>query len=134
QARNDLLSGTIELGSDNLPTALGAIKSGQLLALGVSSASADPSLPDVEPIGNAIPGYELNSWFVVMAPAATPADVVETLNAAINRWLREPKTAARLADLAALPLTGTPAELAAFLQAEHLKYEALTQSAGIKPQ
>lgn len=134
QARNDLLAGTIELGSDNLPTALAAIKAGQLVALGVSSTVPDPSLPDVLPIGEAVPGYELNSWFVVMAPAGTPEDVVNKLNTAVNTWLQEPKTQEKLAQLAAVPEVKTPEELKKFLQSELTKYESLTRSAGIQPQ
>ncbi|AUL45815.1 ABC transporter substrate-binding protein [Bordetella trematum] len=133
QARNDLLAGTIELGSDNLPTALGAIRAGQLIALGVSSKQPDPALPRVQPIGATVPGYELNSWFVVMAPAGTPPDAVERLNGAINQWLQQDATRAKLTELAAVPVPGSPQALGQFLASESSKYETLTRAAGISP-
>lgn len=134
QARVDLLSGTIDLQGDNLPTAMKALEQGQLVALGVSSANADPRLPNVKPIAATIPGYELTSWFVVMAPAGTPAAVVDKLNGSIQRWLALPATRSRLDKLAATPVGGTPADLAAHLAREQSKYQALVKSAGITPQ
>lgn len=134
QARNDLLGGVIQLTSDNLPTAVAGIRSGQLVALGVSSAEPDPALPNIPPIAAAVPGYELTSWFVVMAPAGTPADVVNKINGAINQWLKEPKTRERMAELAAVPIGGTPESLGAHIQREQEKYRQLVQLAGVTPQ
>lgn len=133
-ARNDLLAGVIELSSDNLPTAVSGIKAGQMIALGVSSPTPDPTLPDVSPIANSVPGYEMSSWFVVMAPAGTPADVVDKLNGAINTWLKEPKTRERLAELAAVPVGGTPQFLADHILKEQDKYRKLVKLAGVTPQ
>lgn len=134
QARNDMLGGVIQLAGDNLPTALSAIRSGSLVALGVSSMAADPTLPEVQPIAATIPGYELSSWFVVMAPAGTPSDAIGKLNAAVNQWLEKPDTRARLADLAAVPIGGSPEDLAAHLRNEQQKYESLIKAAGISAQ
>ncbi|MGH8810485.1 MAG: Bug family tripartite tricarboxylate transporter substrate binding protein [Advenella sp.] len=132
QATNDLLGGQIQLSGDNLPTALSFIKSGKLNALGVTSSTKAASAPDIPTVAQTVPGYELTSWFVLMAPAKTPPTVIDTLNRAVNKWLQLPETQKRLADQAARPMGGTAAELADHLATEKAKYETLVKNAGIQ--
>ncbi|MGX9935533.1 Bug family tripartite tricarboxylate transporter substrate binding protein [Advenella kashmirensis] len=132
QATNDLLGGQIQLSGDNLPTALSFIKSGKLNALGVTSSTKAASAPDIPTVAQTVPGYELTSWFVLMAPARTPPTVIDTLNRAVNKWLQLPETQKRLADQAARPMGGTAAKLADHLAAEKTKYETLVKNAGIQ--
>lgn len=134
QANNDLLGGQIDLSADNLPTALPLIKAGKLVALGVTSAQPVPAAPGVAAIAQAVPGFELTSWFVVMAPAGTPQPVIDKLNAAAQRVLDSPATRERLAALAAQPMGGTPQALAQHLQTEREKYRVLIEGTDIRPE
>jgi len=134
QANSDLLGGQIELSVDNLPTALPLIKSGQLVALGVTSKDAVAAVPGVAPIAATLPGFELTSWFVLMAPAGTPQPVVAILNGAVERVLRNPRVRQRLEELAAQPMGGPPEALARHLQAERDKVRQLVEGAGIHPE
>ena len=133
QAINDLLGGQIQLAGDNLPTALPFIKSGKLKALGVTSRAPAASAPDIAPVAATVPDYELTSWFVLMAPANTPKEVIASLNTAVNKWLQKPETRQRLLGQAAKPIGGTPEQLAAHLAKEKTKYETLVRNAGIQP-
>ncbi|MBO9330474.1 tripartite tricarboxylate transporter substrate binding protein [Achromobacter xylosoxidans] len=134
QANNDLLGGQIDLSADNLPTALPLIKAGKLVALGVTSARPVPAAPEVAAIAQALPGFDLTSWFVIMAPAGTPQPVVDKLNAAAQRVLDAPATRQRLAALAAQPMGGPPQALARHLEAEREKYRVLIEGTGIRPE
>ena len=90
-ALQDLLAGQVQMTIDNLPSAMAHIKSGKLIALGVTTAKPVPSLPDVPPIASVAPGYEASSWFVTMAPAATPPAIIARLNAEANNILAKPE-------------------------------------------
>ncbi|WP_036593199.1 Bug family tripartite tricarboxylate transporter substrate binding protein [Ottowia thiooxydans] len=134
QANNDLLGGQIQLSGDNLPTALPFINSGKLVAFAVTSKDAVPTAPGVAPVSATLPGFELTSWFVLMAPAGTPSPVVNRLNAAVENWLAKPETRKRLSELSALPVGGSPDSLGRHLESEQRKYRDLTTAAKIEPQ
>lgn len=134
QANADLQGGQIELAADNLPTALGLINSGKLTALGVTSLTSSEAAPHIPPVAETIPGYELVSWFVLMAPADTPTPIVGQLNQAINKWLEKPTTKQKFQLSAATPEGGTPERLATHIKNEQQKYEELVRAAGIEPQ
>ncbi|MET4576733.1 Bug family tripartite tricarboxylate transporter substrate binding protein [Ottowia thiooxydans] len=134
QANNDLLGGQIQMSGDNLPTALPFINTGKLVALGVTSKESVPSAPGVPPVAATLPGFELTSWFVLMAPAETPRPVVDKLNTAVERWLAKPETRKRLQELSAQPVGGSPESLARHLESEQRKYKDLTSAAKIEPQ
>ena len=134
QANNDLLGGQIDLSADNLPTALPLIKAGKLVALGVTSAQPVAAAPGVAAIAQSVPGFELTSWFVLMAPAGTPQPVVDKLNTAAQRVLQSPATRERLEALAAQPVGGTPQALGQHLQTEREKYRVLIEGTDIRPE
>lgn len=134
QATNDLLAGQIQLSGDNLPTALPFIRAGKVVALGVTSKEAVASAPGVDPVAATFPGFELTSWFVLMAPAATPRTVIDRLNIAVERWLARAGTRKRLGELSAQPVGGSPDSLARHLESEQQKYKDLTAAAGITPE
>jgi len=95
-AMNDLLAGHIQLMFDNLNVSLPHIQAGRLRALGVTSRARAAVLPDVPTLMEAgVPGYEVTSWSGVFAPAGTPPDVVEKLNATINKALGSDTVRAR---------------------------------------
>ncbi|HEY4922694.1 MAG TPA: tripartite tricarboxylate transporter substrate binding protein [Xanthobacteraceae bacterium] len=133
-ALNDLLAGQIQLMFCPLPPSLGYVKSGRLRALAVTSAARSTVLPDVPVIGDFVPGYEASAWYGIGAPAGTPADIVDKLNAEINAGLADPKLKARLIDLGSVPFPTSRAEFGQHLAAETEKWAKVVRAAKIKPQ
>jgi tripartite-type tricarboxylate transporter receptor subunit TctC len=128
----DLLAGQIQMAIDNLPSAIPHIRSGRLVALGVSSAKPSPQLPDVPTIASVLPGYEAESWFVLVAPRGTPDAIVTRVSAEVDRILKKPDVVERFRGLGAEPVGGTPAELARFIAAETTKWKEVVRISGAK--
>jgi tripartite-type tricarboxylate transporter receptor subunit TctC len=128
----DLLGGQIQMAIDNLPSAIPHIRSGRLLALGVTSAAPNPQLPEVKPIGSVLPGYEAESWFVLVAPRGTPEPIVARLSTEVDRILKKPEVIERFRGLGAEPVGGTPAELARFIADETKKWKEVVRISGAK--
>jgi tripartite-type tricarboxylate transporter receptor subunit TctC len=106
-ALTDLVGGRLQLMFENLPTALPLIKSGQLRALAVTSATRAPSLPDVPTIAqDGLPGYAFTAWFTIAAPAHTPDAIVDKLNHDIREIMLSKDLAPKLADLGVTPVPG----------------------------
>ncbi|OWT80651.1 MULTISPECIES: tripartite tricarboxylate transporter substrate binding protein [unclassified Achromobacter] len=106
-ALTDLVGGRLQLMFENLPTALPLIKSGQLRALAVTSATRAPSLPDVPTIAqDGLPGYAFTAWFTIAAPAHTPDAIVDKLNHDIREIMLSKEMAPKLADLGVTPVPG----------------------------
>ena len=84
-----LMAGQVHVLFDNLPSSIGHIKCGKLRALGVTSAEREPSLPDTPTVGDTVPGYEATAWFGIGMPKGTPRDVIEKVNAEVNRALAD---------------------------------------------
>ena len=134
QATADLLGGQIQLAGDNVPTALPHVRDGKLVALGVMGSREIPALPGVAPVNATVPGYTLDSWFVVVAPAGTPKPILDRLSAAIDTHLRQPQVAERLRDLGAIPVGGPPERLAEHLRAEQARFRDVISRTNIKPE
>jgi len=103
QVNNDLMGGAVDIGADNIPTALPLVQSGKLVALGVTGTLAEPALPQVDPVAKTLPGFALVSWFVLMAPAATPPATVAELNRAADKVIRLPEFADKMKALVDAP-------------------------------
>ena len=115
----DLLSGTVQLMFSSSVAIMPHVQSGKLKVLGVTSEKRMASLPNVPTISaEGLTGYETGSWYGILAPAGTPAAVVERLNAEINKALREPGLRARLASEGADPVGGSPRDFADHIRAE----------------
>lgn len=134
QATADLLGGQIQLAGDNVPTALPHIKSGKLVALGVMGDLELAALPGVAPVHATVPGYSLNSWFVVVAPAGTPKPVVDRISAAIDEYIRQPEVGDKLRALGAIPVGGSPERLAEHLRSEQRRFRDVIARTSIKPE
>jgi tripartite-type tricarboxylate transporter receptor subunit TctC len=131
-ALTDLMGGTVHVLFDNLPSSIGHIKAGKLRALAVTSEAREPSLPGVPTVAETVPGYEATAWFGIGMPKGTPRDVIDKVNAEINRALADPKMLARLAELGGKPIGGTPEDFGKVIAAETAKWGKVVTSSGAK--
>lgn len=132
-ALSDLLSGHVQMLYSSIPSVIGQVKQGQLNAIAVGSAKRLPSLPDVPTISESgVPGYEAYSWVGMLAPAKTPKDIVNKLNAEIVDILKQKDVAEKLNQQGALPVGDTPEQFGAYIKAEIDKWGAVVRSANIK--
>jgi len=128
----DLLGGQISMIFDNMPSAIQQVKSGRLKALAVTSAQRNPQLPEIPTIQElGVTGYEVWSWFGLLAPAATPKPIVDKLNASIVEIIKQPDVQAKIIELGAVPVPETSAEFGAFITAETLKWAKVIKEANI---
>ena len=128
----DLLSGQVQVAFDNLQPSMPHIKAGTLRALGVTTASRSEALPDLPTIGDFVAGYEASTWNGVCAPKNTPVDIVERLNREINAGLGDPALKARLAEMGAWALPGSPADCAKLIADEIEKWGKVIRAGNIK--
>lgn len=127
----DLMSGQIQAMFDNLSTALPYIKTGRLRALAVTSAERSPAAPDIPTMAEAgLPECEVLSWFALVAPAKTPKDIVDRLNAATVKALADPAVKQQFAALGADPVSSPPDQLAAFISSETAKWAKVVKASG----
>jgi tripartite-type tricarboxylate transporter receptor subunit TctC len=131
-ALTDLLGGQIEVLFATAPSAIEYVRSGQLRALGVTTATRPKALPDVPTIGETVPGYEAISWYGLGAPKKTPAEIIERLNKETNAGLADSQLSARFINLGVEPLSMTAAEFAKFIADETQKWGNVIRTAGIK--
>ena len=128
----DLLPGRIDFGFDNLPSVLPHVRSGALIGLGVTSTRRTPSAPEIATIAETLPGYEVTAWFGIVAPRGTPPGVIARANASLRAGLSKPQTMARLQELGATALPGTPEEYQARNVAQHARLGELIRRVGIR--
>jgi len=131
-ALTDLMGGQVDVIFDNLPSSVGHIKGGKIRALGVTSQEREPSMPDLPTVGETVPGYEATAWFGIGMPKGTPKDIIDKVNAEVNRALADPKMKERLAELGGKPIPGTPADFGKTIAAETAKWEKVVNSSGAK--
>jgi tripartite-type tricarboxylate transporter receptor subunit TctC len=128
----DLMGGQVHVLFDNLPSSIGHIKNGKLRALAVTSEGREPSLPGVPTVGETVPGYEATAWFGIGMPKGTPREIIDKVNAEVNRALADPKIRERLAELGGKPIAGTPEDFGKVIAAETAKWEKVVISSGAK--
>jgi tripartite-type tricarboxylate transporter receptor subunit TctC len=131
-ATADLLAGQIQAYFGPLVEVLPHIRGGKVKALGITTKKRSPLLPDVPAIGEVLPGYEVALWNGILAPARTPADIVNKLNEAIVKVLNQPEVKARLAEQGSEPVGNSPAEFKQFIAAEVDKWRSLVRISGAK--
>ena len=134
-AHADLLSGRTSLMFDTVTAINPHVKSGAVRALAVTTAKRSAAAPDVPTMAEAgLKGYETSTWGGVLAPAGTPKDVVDKLNAEMNKALAAPDVRQRMLDAGIEPAGGTPQQFAAFIQSEMVKWGKVAKTAGIQPE
>ncbi len=132
-AMNDLLGGQVQSMFDNTPSALPHVRGGRLRAIAITSAQRSPLLPDVPTLAESgFPGFEVQSWFGLAAPAGTPRPVVDRLNAELGKVLTNPDVRQRLLNLAATPAPGTPEQMRSFATAEVKRWYDVVKLSGAK--
>ncbi|MGH7247088.1 MAG: Bug family tripartite tricarboxylate transporter substrate binding protein [Pseudomonadota bacterium] len=129
----DLLSGQVQASFSPILQTIGYFHAGKLRPLAVTSAKRSDALPGIPTVAEFVPGYQAIVWDAIGAPAHTPADIIDTLNKAINAVLSDPAFKARFAALGAEPMLMAPAELGKFEAAEAAKWAKVVKFAGIKP-
>jgi tripartite-type tricarboxylate transporter receptor subunit TctC len=127
-----LLGGQVAMSFDTVTPVLQQIKSGKLRPLAVTTARRSSVLPDVPTLEEAgLKGFDIGTWFGVLAPAATPKDIVVRLNAELVKIIQSPDFARQMAAIGAEPLGGTPEQMAARISNETIKFGKLVKEAGI---
>jgi tripartite-type tricarboxylate transporter receptor subunit TctC len=133
-ALTDLLGGQVQLCFAGIPSSIQYIRSGQLRALAVTTDTRSEALPDIPMLSEFLPGYEASFWGGFCAPKDTPVQIVNKLNSEINTALVDPKIKARLADLGATALPGSPADFGRLISNETEKWGKVVKYAGMKPE
>jgi tripartite-type tricarboxylate transporter receptor subunit TctC len=131
-ALNDLLGGQVQVYFPTTVSSIGYIKAGRLRALAVTTGTRSDALPDIPTVGEFLPGYETSQWYGVGVPKNTPAEIVDTLNEAINAGLADPTIKARLGDLGGVPMPMSAAEFGKFIADETEKWAKVVKFSGAK--
>ena len=127
-----LLSGQVDFNVDNLATAAPNIKSGKLKALAVTTAERSKLLPGVPAMAETLKGFQIDTWWGLVAPAGTPADVIARLNKAFTDALKAPETQQRFGLLMAEPVATTPEQFGQFMARERARYQDVVKRSGAK--
>jgi tripartite-type tricarboxylate transporter receptor subunit TctC len=133
-ALTDLLGGQVQVYFGPIASSIEHIRAGKLRALAVTTETRLELLPDIPTVGEFVPGYESSGWQGIGAPKNTPAETIEKLNKAINAALADREMKARLADLGATILVGSPADFGKLIVDDTEKWAKVIKFAGIKPQ
>ena len=130
----DVIAGRLDLQFENAPSVLGHVRSGTLRGVAVGSAKRSNLFPDLPTIGDTVPGYEATSWFGVLAPAKTPREVVDKVNAAINKAIADATVKKQTDALGVELIGGTPDGFAEFLKARMAELKTVSKAANLVPQ
>src|SRR5262245_66592006 len=128
----DLLAGQVHVMFPNIIAPIEYISAGRLRALAVTTGARSEALPEIPTLGEFVPGYEASSWQGIGAPKNTSAEIVEKLNKEVNAALADPKMKARLADLGATGLPGSPADFGRLIAEETEKWAKVIRAANLK--
>ena len=131
-AHVDTIGGQLSMMFDGIVTGVPAAKSGRLRALGVTTLKRWQGAPDIPSMSETLPGFEVNSWYGLLAPAGTSREIVMRLNSEVANALREADARARLFSIGAEPMSNTPEEFASFIHSEMAKWAKVVKVAGIR--
>jgi tripartite-type tricarboxylate transporter receptor subunit TctC len=131
-ALTDVITGQVSVMIVNMPPAVPFVKAGKLRALAVTTRNRSPLLPEVPTVAESgLPGFETVAWFGILAPAATPRDIIDRLSGEIAKIARSPAMRERLTSLGAQAVGSTPEEFAAIIAGDIAKWTPLARSVGI---
>jgi tripartite-type tricarboxylate transporter receptor subunit TctC len=132
QAMTHVLGGHVDVMFNNTANVLRPVRDGKLVALGVDSLERMPEMPDVPAIAETFHGFEMSTWFALVAPPGTPAEIANMISSAIAQVLQEPQVSRRFKELAATVVATTPAETGVFLEKERTRWSKIVAAAAIK--
>ena len=129
-----LLSKNVDVVVDTITALLGQVESGQVMALGVTGKDRFPTTPNIPPVieSGVVPNYDVNTWYGLYGPKGMPPAVIAKLNKTLNEMLEEAAIRERLGKIGAVVKGSTPAEFAQLMTAEHAKWSAVREKAGIE--
>ena len=128
----DIIAGRLHFGFQSVVAAVPQVKQQRVKALAVTSLTRSSLLPDVPPVSDTVPKFELGAWFAVLAPAGTPQPVTQKLSVEVARAVRDSAMKSKLQQEGAEPLGSTTEELAAYLKSEVDRWSQAAKSAGLK--
>ncbi|MCM2327001.1 MAG: tripartite tricarboxylate transporter substrate binding protein [Lysobacter sp.] len=131
QARQDVLSGQVQLALDGLLPMQPLLKDGRLIAMGLTSSKRAQSNPEIPIIGEVVPGYASDTWYGLLAPAGTPKDVIAKLHAAAAKALNSPAVKDRFHKLGAETVGNTPEEFGKLLESEQKTWAKVIKDSGV---
>ena len=130
----DLLAGRLDAQSTNLPAHVDNVRSGKVRALGITSAKRSARLPEVPPIAETVPGFDVTVWYGVCAPAGVPKAITNKIAADVAQALKDPQLQKRMEELGLDVDYKGPEQFAAFVKAETVRWEKVVKQAGIQGQ
>ena len=128
----DLIAGRVQLAFSSIPTVLTHVQAGRLRMLGTGGLKRSVALPDIPPIADTLPGFELVTWYAVFAPTGTPVAIINRLNTEIGKVLKDPDTQKRFGDQGLEPVVMTPQELKRYTENDVVRWTRLIKAANIK--
>jgi tripartite-type tricarboxylate transporter receptor subunit TctC len=130
-----LMSGEVEFSFANIPSSLNYVEQGRLRAIAITSAKRSGLLPNLPTMSEAgLPGFETATWYGLLAPAATPQEIITKLNQAVNTAVKNPEVNKRLAQLGADPVIESPQYFANYLKTEIDRWAKVVKASGAKPE
>jgi tripartite-type tricarboxylate transporter receptor subunit TctC len=132
QAVTDVIGGTIDLAFADFSLAIPQMQGGTLRGIGVTSPKRNELTPDLPSLAEAMPGFEATIWYGLLAPAGTPAPIVDKIYAESEKFLSMPATRKKLADVGVIVSTQKPDEFSAFIRSEITRWTADAKAAGIE--
>jgi tripartite-type tricarboxylate transporter receptor subunit TctC len=130
-ALTDMISGTVQVMFDNMPSSLPHIQAGKLRALGVTTAQRSDALPNVPTVADTVPGYEASAFFGMGVPPGTPPEIIDKLNKEINAALADPRIKARLAELGGMLIPGSSQDFGKVVAEETEKWAKVIKTGGV---
>jgi tripartite-type tricarboxylate transporter receptor subunit TctC len=131
-AMTDLIGGQVQVMFDNAPNVLAHVRAGKLRALAVSTGARSPLMPDLPAVAETVPGYDVEVWFGVVAPAGVPRSVVARINAEINAVLALAEVKRRFAEQGVRVIGGSPEQFGAYLQGQVRRWARVVKDAGLQ--
>lgn len=133
ESLTDLLGGRIDFVFSPIGLAVPLVKDRKLIALGVSTSTRSPALPDVPTVAEAgVPGFEFDTWYGLFAPSSTPKPIIKQISAEVAKALALPEVKAQMATRGAVPRPSTPEEFDTFVRSEVEKMARIVKAAGLK--
>jgi tripartite-type tricarboxylate transporter receptor subunit TctC len=135
QLTQDVASGVNQVMMSSITAAIAVVQSGKVRPIAIASERRFPTLPDLPPINDSVPGFAMNGFFAIVAPVGTPPDIVAKLNHAIGEYLKDPEVQAKLLTFGlATGGGGTPESTAQAIHAEQEQWLAVAEELGVEPQ